>query len=108
MTSFPIKEVPETHTAADQSRQRIQTEEMQTQREPRDQQPMNDSNQSQMETPDREMLALPNKGMKEQKNTDAIIQYNGKDYIYCDPTYIGADVGKMPESYRGVKPVVIR
>ena len=46
--------------------------------------------------------------LKEQKNTDAIIQYNGKDYIYCDPTYIGADVGKMPESYRGVKPVVIR
>jgi hypothetical protein len=46
--------------------------------------------------------------LKEQKNTDAIIQYNGKDYIYCDPTYIGADVGMMPESYRGVKPVVIR
>jgi hypothetical protein len=46
--------------------------------------------------------------LKEQKNTDAIIQYNGQDYIYCDPTYIGADVGMMPESYRGVKPVVIR
>ena len=46
--------------------------------------------------------------LKDQKNTDAIIQYNGNDYIYCDPTYIGADVGMMPESYRGVKPVVIR
>jgi hypothetical protein len=46
--------------------------------------------------------------LKEQKNTDAIIQFNGKEYIYCDPTYIGADVGMMPESYRGVKPVVIR
>ena len=46
--------------------------------------------------------------LKEQKNTDAIIQYNGNDYIYCDPTYIGADVGMMPDSYRGVKPVVIR
>jgi hypothetical protein len=46
--------------------------------------------------------------LKDQKNTDAIIQYNGNDYIYCDPTYIGADVGKMPESYRGVKPEVIK
>ena len=46
--------------------------------------------------------------LKEQKNSDAIIQFNGKDYIYCDPTYIGADVGMMPESYRGVKPVVIK
>jgi hypothetical protein len=46
--------------------------------------------------------------LKEQKNSDAIIQFNGKDYVYCDPTYIGADVGKMPESYRGVTPVVIR
>ena len=46
--------------------------------------------------------------LKDQKNTDAIIQYNGNDYIYCDPTYIGADVGMMPESYRGVKPVVIK
>ena len=46
--------------------------------------------------------------LKEQKNSDAIIQFNGKDYIYCDPTYIGADVGMMPESFRGQKPVVIR
>jgi hypothetical protein len=46
--------------------------------------------------------------LNEVKNSDAIIQFNGKDYVYCDPTYIGADVGKMPESYRGVKPVVIR
>ena len=46
--------------------------------------------------------------LKEQKTSDAIIQFNGKEYIYCDPTYIGADVGMMPDSYRGVKPVVIR
>ncbi len=46
--------------------------------------------------------------LKEQKNSDAIIQFNGKNYIYCDPTYIGADVGMMPDSYRGVKPEVIR
>jgi hypothetical protein len=46
--------------------------------------------------------------LKEQKASDAIIQFNGKEYIYCDPTYIGADVGMMPESYRGVKPEVIR
>ena len=31
--------------------------------------------------------------LKEQKASDAIIQFNGKEYIYCDPTYIGADVG---------------
>jgi hypothetical protein len=46
--------------------------------------------------------------LKEQKTSDAIIQFNGKEYIYCDPTYIGADVGMMPDSYRGVKPEVIR
>ena len=46
--------------------------------------------------------------LKEQKESDAVIVFNGKEYVYCDPTYIGADVGMMPESYRGVKPVVIR
>jgi hypothetical protein len=46
--------------------------------------------------------------LKDQKNTDAIIQFNGNNYIYCDPTYIGADVGMMPESYRGVKPEVVK
>ena len=46
--------------------------------------------------------------LKEQKTSDAIIQFKGKEYIYCDPTYIGADVGMTPESYCGLKAVVIR
>jgi hypothetical protein len=46
--------------------------------------------------------------LKEEQSSDAIIQYNGKNYVYCDPTFIGADVGKMPDSYRNQRPVVIR
>jgi hypothetical protein len=46
--------------------------------------------------------------LKDEHSSDAIIQYEGKNYVYCDPTYMGADVGKMPDSYKGQQPVVIR
>jgi hypothetical protein len=37
---------------------------------------------------------------------DARFNYKNRTYVYCDPTYIGADVGMMPEVYRGEQPEV--
>lgn len=36
----------------------------------------------------------------------AKISHQNRTYVYCDPTYFGADVGMMPEQYRGLFPVV--
>lgn len=45
--------------------------------------------------------------LSEVQSEDATITYDGRTYVYCDPTYIGADVGMMPESYQALKPEVI-
>ena len=37
----------------------------------------------------------------------AIIRYYGKDYVFCDPTYIGAAVGDIPSQYQGVTPEIV-
>ena len=37
---------------------------------------------------------------------DARFNYKNRTYVYCDPTYIGADVGMMPEVYQGEQPEV--
>jgi hypothetical protein len=37
---------------------------------------------------------------------DARFNYKNRTYVYCDPTYIGADVGMMPEVYRVEQPEV--
>jgi hypothetical protein len=37
---------------------------------------------------------------------DVRFTYEGADYIYCDPTYLGADIGMMPATYFGVTPTV--
>ncbi len=37
---------------------------------------------------------------------DARFNYKNRTYVYCDPTYIGADVGMMPEVYEGQTPKV--
>jgi hypothetical protein len=34
------------------------------------------------------------------------INYKGKQYIYCDPTYMGADIGKMPSEYVIINPII--
>jgi len=36
------------------------------------------------------------------------IKYRGKRYVICDPTYIGADIGRAMPKFRGVRPKVIR
>ncbi|MBQ5694953.1 MAG: hypothetical protein IIV71_06805, partial [Bacteroidaceae bacterium] len=36
---------------------------------------------------------------------DAYI-YDGKTYIICDPTYIGADIGMCMPNYMNIKPIV--
>lgn len=46
--------------------------------------------------------------LKDIHNSDALIQYNGNSYVYCDPTYIGADVGMMPTCYNQQRPEVLR
>jgi hypothetical protein len=46
--------------------------------------------------------------LKDIHNSDALIQYNGNSYVYCDPTYIGADVGMMPACYNQQRPEVLR
>ncbi|MCC5916378.1 MAG: hypothetical protein JJU02_03530 [Cryomorphaceae bacterium] len=48
-------------------------------------------------------VRLPN-----QDEFEAIIEYDGKQYVYCDPTYFGADIGMMPAEYRGINPKVVR
>lgn len=37
---------------------------------------------------------------------DAKFKYNNRTYVYCDPTYIGADLGMMPSVYAGQAPEV--
>jgi hypothetical protein len=37
---------------------------------------------------------------------DARFKYKNRTYVYCDPTYIGADVGMMPGVYAGQSPEV--
>ncbi len=37
---------------------------------------------------------------------DARFMYKNRTYVYCDPTYIGADVGMMPGVYAGQSPEV--
>ena len=34
------------------------------------------------------------------------LNHNGRQYVYCDPTYFGADIGMIPASYRNVTPVM--
>ena len=33
-------------------------------------------------------------------------EYNGDFYLICDPTYIGADIGKCMPKYRGMRPAI--
>lgn len=37
----------------------------------------------------------------------AVFSHNEKRYVYCDPTYFGADIGTLPNEYKGVKAEVI-
>ena len=37
----------------------------------------------------------------------AIIRYKEKEYVFCDPTYIGAAVGDIPQQYQGVTPEIV-
>jgi len=34
------------------------------------------------------------------------ISHGGRQYVYCDPTFFGADVGTVPASYRNVPPTI--
>lgn len=34
------------------------------------------------------------------------LNHSGRQYVYCDPTYFGADIGMVPASYRNVTPVI--
>jgi hypothetical protein len=36
------------------------------------------------------------------------IRFNDRQYIICDPTYIGAEAGECMNEYKGVKPVIIK
>jgi len=36
-----------------------------------------------------------------------MITHHGKEYVFCDPTYIGASVGDMPSQYQGVSPEIV-
>src|SRR3972149_2063363 len=36
------------------------------------------------------------------------VMYEGKKFVICDPTYIGADVGMCMEQFKGVVPKVIK
>jgi hypothetical protein len=45
--------------------------------------------------------------MENPPTNAAIIHYKDKDYVYCDPTYIGAEVGDMPQQYQGVTPEIV-
>jgi hypothetical protein len=40
------------------------------------------------------------------QSSDARFNYKNQTWVFCDPTYIGADVGMMPEVYRGEQPEV--
>lgn len=37
----------------------------------------------------------------------AVFVHNGRKYVYCDPTYFGADIGLLPKEYRGVQAEVV-
>lgn len=44
------------------------------------------------------------------ENTDsreALIAVSGENFVFCDPTYIGADLGMMPDIYKGQSPKLI-
>ncbi len=45
--------------------------------------------------------------MENPPTNAAIIRYKEKDYVFCDPTYIGAAVGDMPQQYQGVTPEIV-
>jgi hypothetical protein len=47
-------------------------------------------------------VELPN-----PENFSAVFSFNGKKYVYCDPTYFGADIGRLPDEYRGITAEVI-
>lgn len=44
--------------------------------------------------------------LDEVKPADARFNYKNQTWVFCDPTYIGADVGMMPEVYKGEQPEV--
>jgi len=39
-------------------------------------------------------------------SSDARFNYKNQTWIFCDPTYIGADVGMMPSVYKSETPEV--
>lgn len=43
----------------------------------------------------------------ETVNGDKVITPSGKEYLICDPTYIGAPIGRAMESYKSVSPDII-
>lgn len=45
--------------------------------------------------------------MENPPSNAAIIRYKEKDYVFCDPTYIGAAVGDMPQQYQAVTPEIV-
>jgi hypothetical protein len=46
--------------------------------------------------------------LSQQNQSDAIVEFDGVDYVFCDPTFIGADLGMMPQVYRNQRPEVFR
>ncbi|MFM7815227.1 MAG: hypothetical protein ACKO66_11990, partial [Flavobacteriales bacterium] len=46
--------------------------------------------------------------LNQQNQSDAIVEFDGVDYVFCDPTFIGADLGMMPQVYRNQRPEVFR
>ena len=38
--------------------------------------------------------------------TDARFNYKNQTWVFCDPTYIGADVGMMADEYEALTPEV--
>ena len=43
----------------------------------------------------------------EEVSGDAVVLADGSRYVICDPTYIGAPVGRCMDSYKNVSPDVI-
>ncbi len=35
------------------------------------------------------------------------IELNGSNYLFCDPTFIGSNIGEMPKQYRNTEPNII-
>jgi hypothetical protein len=44
--------------------------------------------------------------LDEEKPSDARFNYKNQTWVFCDPTYIGADVGMMPGVYENETPEV--